>query len=208
MIAIGTTGALTQSFNHCSFRSTPPGLLSGYSPCSFSFLFFQLLQCYAAIVFLLSSRAVDKTSHHPELLPALYLFHPIHSSYRSSLFGGDVESVEISSDLLCSSPFCDMMLSSRDTRAASPPTRYRAADYHALTNRRASSPPSPDLETAHELALQLHYRRPVATPDKRASTFSTHAITAPCTSPELRQKRTLRESPMVCVEEKYSCMST
>lgn len=101
-----------------------------------------------------------------------------------------------------------MMSSFRDTRAASPPTttRYRAADYHPLTNRRASSPPSPDLETAHELALQHTYRQPVVTPDKRASTALMH--TAPCTYSEESEKSQIRQTPRACVKEESSCRAS
>lgn len=100
----------------------------------------------------------------------------------------------------------DMMPSFRDTQTRCSPTRYRAADYHTLTNRRASSPPSPDLETAHELALQHYHRRPVVTPDKRATTPTSSSMhAAPCTSQVPSRKDEIRQPPRACVKEESSC---
>lgn len=127
--------------------------------------------------------------------PTLFLYSLIK---KHSLF--------IQAPFVRASSIGDMMPSFRDTQTGSSPTRYRAADYHTLTNRRASSPPSPDLETAHELALQHYHRRPVVTPDKRASTSTSCSMhAAPCTSQVPSPKDEIRQTPRACVKEESSC---
>ena len=96
-----------------------------------------------------------------------------------------------------------------DARVTSSSMRYRAEDYHTLTNRRASSPPSPDLENAAVRAdAQPNYRRPVTTttPDKRVSASSTH--TAPCTLQGSGGSNQIRHTPRACVKEDFSCKNT
>lgn len=155
-------------------------------------------------VFSYQSRALDRCALHPRhfVLRALPFDCPACLSY--SLIGNHW--VLIQAPCVRASSIGDMMPSFRDTQTRSSPTRYRAADYHTLTNRRASSPPSPDLETAHELALQHHHRRPVVTPDKRATTPTSSSMhAAPCTSQVPGPKDEIRQTPRACVKEDSSC---
>ena len=80
-----------------------------------------------------------------------------------------------------------------------------ASDYHKLTNRRASSPPSPDLNLAHESSIvQANDRRPVkGSPDKRAS--RDYSYIEPCVVQGLHEKGEIRRLPGACVKEDDSC---
>ena len=97
------------------------------------------------------------------------------------------------------------MSSISDARITRSPSRYMASDYHRLTNRRASSPPSPDLNHAHESrVVQANDQRPVkGSPDKRASLH--YSYIAPCVVQGLHEKDEIRRLPGACVKEDDTC---
>lgn len=97
------------------------------------------------------------------------------------------------------------MSGSSDAQVTRSPSRYMASDYHRLTNPRTSSPPSPDLESAHEPStVQANDRRPAqGSPDKRAS--PEYPYIAPCVVQGLHDKNQIRRAPRACVKEDDSC---
>lgn len=92
-----------------------------------------------------------------------------------------------------------------DAKITRSPSRYMASDYHRLTNRRASSPPSPDLNHAYEtIVVQANDRRPVkGSPDKRAS--PDYSYIAPCIVQGLHEKDAIRRLPGAWVKEDNTC---
>ena len=98
-------------------------------------------------------------------------------------------------------PFSDKMPWISDAPFTCSPSRYMATDFHRLTNRQASSPPSPDLTVAHEpKSLQANDQRPViTTPDKRASLQ--YSYITPCVRQGSDKKNDIKPSPAGCVKE-------
>ncbi|KAI4215885.1 MAG: hypothetical protein LQ351_001873 [Letrouitia transgressa] len=82
------------------------------------------------------------------------------------------------------------MASSPDASPAPSPTRYYASDFYRLTNRRTTSPLTPDFDSTEHVSSAFRNRRSVAATDRRANAPG-HA--SPCTvqgsAPNSRQYR-------------------
>ena len=73
------------------------------------------------------------------------------------------------------------MITPPDADSSPPPSRYYAADFHKLTNRRSSSPLTPDFSAPDRAlpARATENQRSVVTSDTRTQAFSNfHAV--PC----------------------------
>ena len=97
------------------------------------------------------------------------------------------------------------MLYDSDAQTTRSPSRYNASDYHTLTNRRTSLPPSPDLKIAHQSStVQANDQRPVkGSPDKRAS--PDYPYIAPCVVQGPNEKNEIRRARKESVKEDGSC---